>query len=207
MTVSCYSDSVLLHLLGSARAVQAVSSSSSCKGTIGFSKEFFIIIDSGATAMMMPFRQCFISYKSMPKSYVILSNNQRSPYLCHGDNRINMGGFTVLLKDVLHILSLCCPLFSGHCHHRLIGCSFIADNKGYYLTFPSFTIDVNDSSDCIVSGAMADSSSVVHFNAHLAGIISAVSDNTRHRQQCRPSNVKVITPKDSTVKYQRHYGV
>jgi hypothetical protein len=81
--VSSYSESLLLHPLGSARAVQVnlpiLPSSGHCPS------EFSIIIDSGATAMMMPFRHCFITYKSTPKSYVILADSQKSPCLGRGD--------------------------------------------------------------------------------------------------------------------------
>jgi hypothetical protein len=112
--VSSYSESLLLHPLGSARAVQANSSILHPSGHCP--SEFSVIIDSGATAMMVPFHHCFITYKPTPKSYVILGNSQKSPCLGRGDVCITMGGFTVVLKDVLHIPSLRCPLFSIRCH-------------------------------------------------------------------------------------------
>ena len=137
--------------------------------------------------MMMPFRQCFITYTSTPRSYVVLANSQRSPCLGRGDICINMGGNAVILRDVLHIPSLRCPLFSVRCHRRYIGCSFIADNEGCYLTFPSFTIEVNDRTDCTVVGSIATKADEIHFDANLAGRVSAVSDNTRFRDRRRPS--------------------
>lgn len=50
----------------------------------------------------------------------------------------------------------------------------MAENTGCFLTFPSFMIEVNDSSDCVVSGIIADPSHQVHFNAHFAGCVSTV---------------------------------
>jgi hypothetical protein len=87
--VSSYFDSVLLHQLGSARAVRATSSILSSSDLCP--SEFSVIIDSGATAMMIPFHQYFVTYKSTPQSYAILVNNPRSPCLGRGDICISMG--------------------------------------------------------------------------------------------------------------------
>ena len=145
-----------------------------------------MVIDSGATAMMMPFRQCFISYKPTPRSNVVLANNQKSPCLGCGDICLKMGGYNVILRDVLHIPSLRCPLFSVCCHHCFLGCSFIADNTGCYLTFPSFTIEVDNQTDCTVMGQVGDTSHQIHFDAHQIGCVSVVSDNTRFRALRHP---------------------
>jgi hypothetical protein len=150
--------------------------------------------------MMMSFRHCFITYQSTPKSYVILADSQKSPCLGRGDVCITLGGFKVILKDVLHIPSLCCPLFSVRRHRRLLGCSFLADNSGCFLMFPSFTIEVNDSSDCIVSGGTADPSELVDFNAHVAGCVSAVNDNTHHCLSCQASSIRAPMNKRGSLK-------
>jgi hypothetical protein len=184
--VSTYTDSILLHPFGSARAVHTNTSALSDSCPTNFS----IVIDSGATAMMMPFRQCFINYTPTPRSYVILANNQRSPCLGCGDICLTMGNYNALLRDVLHIPSLRCPLFSVRCHHRFVGCSFLADNTGCFLTFPSFTVEVNDQSDCTVVGQLATPDDEIHFDARQAGCVSAVSDNTRFRAQRHPSCLK-----------------
>lgn len=102
--VSSYLDTSFIYPLGSARTILACSFV-----TTGDSKsydQFSIIVDSGATAMMMPFRQCFISYKDTPHSYVILANNQKSPCLGRGIICINMEGHNIILRDVLHVPSL-----------------------------------------------------------------------------------------------------
>ena len=171
-------------------------------GDFKSSDKFSIIVDSGATAMMMPFRQCFISYKDTPHSYVILANNQKSPCLGRGAICINMGGHNIILKDVLHVPSLRCPLFSVRCHRRFLGCSFLADNSGTFLSFPSFIIPVDDSTDCVVSGHSAPTNQLIHFDARVAGCTCAVSDNTRHRASRRPivSSKTVTFSKDTVFK-------
>jgi hypothetical protein len=42
-------------------------------------------------------------------------------------------------------------LISVHHHQRNQGCSFLADNDGCYLTFPTFSITVDDSTDCLLA--------------------------------------------------------
>jgi hypothetical protein len=54
-------------------------------------------------------------------------------------------------KQVLHVPALKAPLISVRQHRRQQGCSFIADNAGCYLTFPTFSITVDDSTDCLVA--------------------------------------------------------
>jgi hypothetical protein len=68
------------------------------------------------------------------------------------------------------------------------------------LTYPTFTIEINDSFDGIVSGHMADPFHQVHFNAHQAGCVSAVSDNTCHHTMRHPSCIRPSRPKNASKK-------
>jgi hypothetical protein len=68
--------------------------------------QFSLIADSGATSHMFPDCGMFISYKVPPGSYVILANKQKGPNPGIGDVCLNMGGFTVILTNVLHVPSL-----------------------------------------------------------------------------------------------------
>jgi hypothetical protein len=74
----------------------------------------------------------------------------------------------------------------------LTGCSFIADNKGSFLTFPTFILPVDDSSDCTIIGR-ACSSTKDDFDSRITGSVAAVSNNTHFKHQHRP-----ILPKTST---------
>ncbi|MFN9982057.1 MAG: hypothetical protein ACK53Y_19180, partial [bacterium] len=71
-------------------------------------------------------------------------------------------------------------------------------NTGCYLTYPTFTIEINDSFDGIVSGHMADPFHQVHFNAHQAGCVAAVSDNTHHCAMHRPPCIRPSRPKNAS---------
>lgn len=63
---------------------------------------------------------------------------------------IHMGKHTAVLQNVLHVPSLRLPLYSIQVHCRSIGCTFVANNKGVYLSFPDFILDVDDSHDCLL---------------------------------------------------------
>jgi hypothetical protein len=92
---------------------------------------------------------------------------------------------------VLHVPKLRSPLLSVRCFRRLVGCSFIAVNKGSFLTFPTFILPVDDCSDCTITGR-ACSSAKVDFDSRIAGSVAAVSDNTRFNHQRRPILSKTL---------------
>ena len=159
----------------------------------GSGSDLFVIADSGATSHMFPDRNMFISYKTTPGSYVILANKQKVSNPGRADVRLRFGKYTVVLTDVLHVPSLHLLLYSIRVHRRSLGCSFIANNKGIYLSFPSFVLTVDDSKDCLLKCCRASSVDTVSFHERLAGKVSAVSDNTRHRHRRRG-----IVSKDQT---------
>jgi hypothetical protein len=66
-----------------------------------------------------------------------------------------------------------------------LGCSFVADNKGVYLSFPDFILDVDDRQDCLVKCSKASANDYISFHERHAGKVSAVSDNTRNRRSRR----------------------
>jgi hypothetical protein len=78
------------------------------------------------------------------------------------------------------------PLLSVRCFRRLKGCSFLSDNSGCFLTFPTFFLVVDDSSDCIIQGQRPTTTTNPDFDSRLVGSVSAVSDNTRHCSSRRP---------------------
>ena len=113
---------------------------------------FNIIIDSGCTKHMFTDKSLFQSYKPCSQSFVILADKSRTA--CHGVGTVclSLGGKTIILHDVLHVPNLWCPLLTVRCFRRLKGCSFLSDNSGCFLTFPTFFLVVDDSSDCIIQG-------------------------------------------------------
>jgi hypothetical protein len=60
-------------------------------------------------------------------------------------------GHIVARREVLHVPALKAPLLLVHQHHHHQGCSFMANNKGCYLMFPTFSIPVDDSTDCLIA--------------------------------------------------------
>jgi len=146
---------------------------------------FQLIVDSGCTKHMFPYRDLFISFKDTPTSFVTLADKSRVPCIGIGAVQFSLLGKNIILEDVLCVPNLCCPLLSVQCFRRLQGCSFLADNTGSYLTFRTFILPVNDSSDCIIMGSSTHTSDIA-FDSRLSASVQAVSDNTQFRNKRRP---------------------
>jgi len=183
-----YSAPALISPLGS---VCSASSSQLNSAQESSPHHFKLIVDSGCTRHMVPFRSAFISYKDTPNSYVILADKSRVPCLGTGVVYFTLQNKSVLLHEVLHVPKLRSPLLSVRCFRRLHGCSFVADNSGSFLTFPDFILPVDDSSDCTIDGCLGVQRSL-DFDSHLVGCSAAVSDNTRFRMSRRP--VRLSSP-------------
>jgi hypothetical protein len=147
----------------------------------------------------VPFQDSFILYKETPGAYVILADKSRVP--CNGVETVCflLSGKKVIFSDVLHVPCLRSPLLSVRCFRRILGCSFIADNHGSYLTFPSFILNVDDSSDCTILSSPSPDCDFPDFDSRLFGSISAVSDNTHFKDHRRPIGIKQI-PRTKTTR-------
>lgn len=148
-------------------------------------KSFQLIMDSGCTCRMFPFRSVFILYKATPCSHVVLAGKSKVACLGSGTVKFSPTSRTLMLHDVLHIPTLHSPLLSVCCFRQYCECSFLADNQGSFLTFPKFVLPVDDSSDCMISGS-DQTYTTLHCDSWKVGTVAAVSDNTRHRHQRRP---------------------
>jgi hypothetical protein len=64
---------------------------------------------------------------------------------------LEVEGHTIAYADTLHAPDLSAILLSSRVHRRAAdGCSFLADNSGCFLTYPTFTVKINDSNDCTI---------------------------------------------------------
>jgi hypothetical protein len=116
----------------------------------------YACVDSGATHDMSNGEATeFANYKPLPKgSHVLVADNHAIECLGVGTKFWRIGGqkgYIVGRHQVLHVPALKAPLLSVRQHRRHQGCSFIADNEGCYLTFPTFSIKVDDSVDCLIA--------------------------------------------------------
>lgn len=116
----------------------------------------FACVDSGATHDMSNGNASdFANYRSLPNgSYVLVADNHPIPCLGIGTKFWRIGGskgYIVGRREVLHVPDLKAPLLSIRQHRRHQGCSFLADNGGCFLSFPTFSIPVDDSSDCLIA--------------------------------------------------------
>ena len=109
-------------------------------------------VDSGATHDMAPgVKEDFANYRPLPPgSHVLLANKQPTPALGIGTQYYRIDGYIIGRREVLHVPALSAPLISVRQHRRHQGCSFVADNDGCFLSWPTFTIEVDDRRDCLV---------------------------------------------------------
>jgi len=126
------------------------------------------------------FGNYFFNYKPCVQSFVVLADKSKVPCLGTGCVSLILGDKKVIFHDVLHVPSLRCALLSVRCLRRIRGCSFLGDNSGCFLSFPSFILPVDDSLDCIIRGRfLLDTDDAIDFDSRLVGLVTAVSDNTR----------------------------
>jgi hypothetical protein len=116
-------------------------------------KTGYACVDSGATHHMLNgVADDFSNYKLLPKgSHVLVADNNPIECLGIGIQFLRIDGCTIGRRQVLHVPALMAPLISVRQHRRNQGCSFIANNAGCYLTFPNFSITVDDSTDCLLA--------------------------------------------------------
>lgn len=177
-------------------SVKSVTSSYTIKpGTQLNHHSFDVIIDSGCTKHMVCFRELFFSYKPCFQSLFILADKSKVPYLGIGCVSMILGDKKVMFHDVLHVLSLWCSLLSVWCYQWFKGCSFLGDNSGCFLSFPTFFLPVDDSSDCIIRGKFLPDNNVIDFDSHLVGSVLAVSDNTHFRNSRHSTSLSSSTQK------------
>jgi hypothetical protein len=167
------------HPLGSVRSVLS-SQTTNTSLYPGHHNHFNLIVDSGCTKHMFPYKELFISYKDTPSSFVILADKSKVSCSGVGTVRLFLRNKSIILHDVFHVPKLRSPLLSVWCFSRLAGCSFIADNSGSFLTFPNFILPVDDSSDCTIPEHSCPHFDV-DFDSRNTGSATAVIDNTRFK--------------------------
>jgi hypothetical protein len=114
----------------------------------------YACVDSGATHHMSNEEAAnFMGYKTLPKgSHVLVADNHPIEGFGIGTQFLQINGRIIGRQQVLHVPAKKSPLISVRQHRRNQGCSFVADNDdGCYLTFPTFSITVDDSTDCLLA--------------------------------------------------------
>ena len=110
--------------------------------------------DSGATADMFWDRRLFVDsdYEPLSTRHVEMGDGRRVPIAGRGTVEFVVDGHRVRLADCYHVPDLDVHLLSIRVHRRRgPGCSFLADDHGMYLTFPSFVLSVDDGSDPLIA--------------------------------------------------------
>jgi hypothetical protein len=127
--------------------------------------------DSGATSIMAPRRDMFVDYVDLRGKGLVVrlgDEDKTIPITGRGTLCINLQGHYVAYANALHVPNLTVILLSSRVHRRISpGCSFVADNSGCFLTYPNFTIDVDDAKDCTIPCGVVPPGCTFAFDSRL----------------------------------------
>jgi hypothetical protein len=110
------------------------------------------VADTGATDHMIPYKSCFISYKSISGLSVRMGHNSFVPVLGRGTAVFALNGNRVLVRNVLRVPGHAVPLYSLRTHATQRGCGFMgAEESGFLVYFPDFVLSVDTAMDSHLS--------------------------------------------------------
>jgi hypothetical protein len=146
--------------------------------------------DSGATSTMCPHRDMFRDYvdlRSKGRVVRLGDDNKTIPILGQGTMCITIEGRNIALANTLYVPDLSAILLSSRVLRRIApGCSFVADHKGCFLTFPNFTFEINDETDCTLQ-CQKTTSDKFDFDSRLF-LPEHASRTERHRRHVLKAN-------------------
>jgi hypothetical protein len=134
-------------------------------------------------------------YRDMFKDFVDLStqgrvvrlgdDNKTIPILGQGTLCLTVQGKTLALANTLYVPDLLAILLSSRVLRRMApGCALVADHDGCFLTFPSFTFEIDDARDCTLpctrvpsDTRLFDFDSRLHLSQH-----ASTHERRDHRQ-------------------------
>ena len=159
----------------------------------------YICADSGASRDLFTQREWFVDYTDIlsRNEYVVVADDTRVPIHGIGTVRFRLGGREILLRRVYHVPGLNGSLLSIRTHRqRGPGCSFLADSNGCHLTFPSFFIDIDDTSDVLIT---CEASQGGHLEYEQPPSRTTQLSHARNKAiashtTCRRSRIPVETP-------------
>jgi hypothetical protein len=108
--------------------------------------------DSGATEHMFNDYKAFVSYRRCHNEFVTLGDETQLKIYGRGTARFLLNDKLIEVRDALHVPDLRNPLYSLRRHRHMSGCGYYSQyGVGSFILFPAFTIEVDDSSDNLVS--------------------------------------------------------
>ena len=108
--------------------------------------------DTGATDVMHNDYKAFVSYTKCDNRYATMGDNTRLKIKDTGTAVYSLNGKVVKTRNCLHIPALRGPLYFLRAHRMHPGCGvFLSYKVGSFLFFPTFTLQIDDSHDNLVS--------------------------------------------------------
>ena len=109
-------------------------------------------MDSGATHVMLPDLEAFISIHKCPHRTVTLGDESVVPVLGEGTAVFSLNGRVILVRNALYVPAFRNPLYSLQKHKTMLGCrTFSFHLMCSHILFPHFMLQIDDSVDNLVS--------------------------------------------------------
>ncbi|CAB9521703.1 Reverse transcriptase (RNA-dependent DNA polymerase) [Seminavis robusta] len=122
-------------------------------------------VDSGATGDMTPHLEDFVAYSPLEGHFIRVANGSPIPILGYGTVQLQIDNKVIKEQNWWHVPDLSTRLLSVRKHRRRgPGCSFMADHDDCILSFPTFTIRIDDSEECNVPCESATQCTNIHYD-------------------------------------------
>jgi hypothetical protein len=161
---------------------------------------YFLCADSGASRDLFTQREWFVEYEDIQdrNEFVVVADNTRVPIVGVGTVRFNLAGHEVQLRRVYHVPGLNGSLLSIRTHRRRgPGCTFLADQDGCHLTFPTFIIEIDDDEDVLIQCGPSHGGPLGYeqpHNTEKRRLRHAREQALRGHTQCRRSRIQLAAP-------------
>jgi hypothetical protein len=181
--------------------------------------------DSGATSIMSPYRDMFKDFVDLSTQGRVVrlgDDNKTIPILGQGTLCLTVQGKTLALANTLYVPDLSAILLSSRVLRRMApGCALVADHDGCFLTFPSFTFEIDDARDCTLpctrvpsDTRLFDFDSRLHLSQHASTqerdyrqALQAIRTCTMHGWQVCASRKHIWIPTISGLRMVRSPGL
>ena len=123
-----------------------------------------LCIDSGTTFSMSGNRDDFESLEPVSNTFISMANGDSIPVAGRGTVRLTLGTRIVREANWLYVPPLAMRLKSVRLHRRLHpDAYFLATHDECILGYPTFSLDVDDTDDCVIACSPAPEGSVPDF--------------------------------------------
>jgi hypothetical protein len=106
-------------------------------------------------SIVRPYRDMFTDFVGLStrgRMARLQDDNKMIPILGQGTMCLTINGRTLALANTIYVPDLSAILLSSRVLRWIApGCALFANHDGFFLTFPNFTFEIDDTMDCTLS--------------------------------------------------------